>query len=140
MGADRYYGYGNITVTVIVAPLFIASDGVRPVSPGVNPEGHDPLTPAVLHTLLALADGPLHGYAIMRAVEATSGIRMGPGTVYGTLQRLQDGGWVEDVRDQEDTRRRRYAMTRAGREALAREALRVDRLAALLRDRDLAPE
>ena len=49
-----------------------------------------PLTPAVFHILLALADGPLHGYAIMQAVEMSAGEEMGPGTIYGSL-----GGWLD---------------------------------------------
>ena len=49
-----------------------------------------PLTPAVFHILLALADGPLHGYAIMQAVGRSAGASMpaGPGTIYGALQRM----------------------------------------------------
>ena len=56
-----------------------------------------PLTPVVLHVLLALADGPLHGYAVMKRVEEDSGIAMGPGTVYGALQRLEEAGWIEEA-------------------------------------------
>ena len=57
---------------------------------------YQPLTPAVFHVLLALADGEKHGYAIMRSVEDhTAGtVKMGAGTLYGTLQRLSDAGWV----------------------------------------------
>ena len=58
-----------------------------------------PLTPAVLHVLLALAEGQRHGYAILKDVERqTDGaVRMGPGTLYGTLQRLMDQGMVEEA-------------------------------------------
>ena len=54
--------------------------------------GRPPLTSAVFHILLALADGPLHGYAIMQAVEKAAGaeMRMGPGTIYGSLQRMEE--------------------------------------------------
>ena len=56
----------------------------------------DRLTPAVFHILLALAGGKLHGYAISKEIlRQTDGqVRMGPGTLYGTLQRLLDLSWV----------------------------------------------
>lgn len=97
---------------------------------------HDPLTPAVLHILLALSDGPLHGYAIMQRVERDSGIEMGPGTIYGTLQRLEDAGRVEeDATASEGERRRVFRITTEGRRALALEVERMERLAALARTR-----
>ncbi len=95
---------------------------------------HDPLTPAVLHILLALSDGPLHGYAIMQRVERDSGIEMGPGTIYGTIQRLEDAGRVEEAESEGD-RRRVFRITEQGRHALALEVERMERLAALARDR-----
>jgi DNA-binding PadR family transcriptional regulator len=94
-----------------------------------------PLTPAVLHVLLALAGGPLHGYAILKdVVRQTDGrLTLGPGTIYGTLQRLMEAGWVEEsprpARDV-DERRRYYRLTGDGRDALAAE---VDRLSAIVR-------
>ncbi|HSR43157.1 MAG TPA: PadR family transcriptional regulator [Longimicrobiales bacterium] len=108
---------------------------------GATPEGHTPLTPAVFHVLLALSDGPLHGYAIMRRVEEESGIEMGPGTVYGSLQRMEDAGLVREADlDDEDARRRSYRLTDDGRSALRAEAVRLNRLAALTRERRLVPE
>src|ERR671913_433157 len=56
-----------------------------------------PLTPAVFHILLALTEGPLHGYAIMQSVDASSGAAMGPGTIYGTLERLETCGYVKEL-------------------------------------------
>ena len=55
-----------------------------------------PLTAAVMHVLLALAGGDKHGYAILKDVQQHSGsrLRFGPGTIYGTLQRLMEAGWV----------------------------------------------
>jgi DNA-binding PadR family transcriptional regulator len=93
-----------------------------------------PLTPAVVHVLLALAGGTRHGYAILKDVQQQSGnrLRFGPGTIYSTLQRLMETGWVEEAAPPQaelDERRRYYQLTRSGREALASE---VDRLAALL--------
>ena len=92
------------------------------------------MTPAVVHVLLALAGGERHGYAILKDVQLHVGsrLRFGPGTIYGTLERLMQAGWVEEVAPpgaDVDHRRRYYRMTRDGREALKTE---VDRLGALL--------
>lgn len=92
------------------------------------------MTPAVIHVLLALAGGERHGYAILKEVQRETGsqFRFGPGTIYGTLQRLMEAGWVEEVSapaSEVDVRRRYYRMTRHGREALREE---IDRLGALL--------
>jgi DNA-binding PadR family transcriptional regulator len=104
-----------------------------------------PLTPVVFHVLLSLADGALHGYGIMKRVEADSGIRMGPGTVYGSLNRLIETGWVAEVdaaeAPGEDPRRgRAFVLTEAGRAALRLEAGRITRLSRLRAVRKLAPE
>jgi DNA-binding PadR family transcriptional regulator len=93
-----------------------------------------PLTPAVVHVLLSLAGGERHGYAILKDVQhqAASQLRFGPGTIYGTLQRLMEAGWVEEAEapaEGTDPRRRYYRLTRGGREALRAE---VDRLGAVL--------
>jgi DNA-binding PadR family transcriptional regulator len=98
-----------------------------------------PLTPAVFHILLALADGPLHGYAIMKAVaeSAGPGLAMGPGTIYGSLQRMEEAGLVEEVARREEDRRRRFGMLPAGRRALGAEVARLTRLANLVRARNL---
>ena len=91
-----------------------------------------PLTPAVFHILLALAGGKRHGYAISKEVQRhTDGqVRMGPGTLYGTLQRLLDQGWVEAVEGPEkaDERRRYYRLKGLGRRALEAEVERMDLL------------
>jgi DNA-binding PadR family transcriptional regulator len=97
------------------------------------------LTPAVFHILLALADGPLHGYAIMQAVEESSGVAMGPGTVYGTLERLEASGFVKELPAARSDRRRVFAIQPAGREALKDEARRLSRLASLVRAKRLLP-
>src|SRR5918992_506220 len=81
-----------------------------------------PLTPAVFHILLALADGPLHGYAIMQSVEASSGMAMGPGTIYGTLERLEGSGFVKELPAARRDRRRTFTLQPAGRAALQDEA------------------
>ena len=94
-----------------------------------------PLTPAVFHILLALAEGQRHGYAILKYVERqTDGaMRMGPGTLYGTLQRMMEHGLVEAAAGPArpvDERRRYYQLTKAGRAALKVE---VDRMEVLVR-------
>ena len=103
----------------------------------VPPLGQVPLTPAVFHILLALADGPLHGYAIMQAVEASAGeeLKMGPGTIYGSIQRMEEAGLVRELASKSDDRRRVFGLLPAGRRALEAEARRLTRLAALVRTR-----
>jgi DNA-binding PadR family transcriptional regulator len=96
-----------------------------------------PLTPAVFHILITLADGETHGYAIMQEVARRSGgaVRLGPGTLYGAISRLLDDGIIEesDERpdpDRDDTRRRYYRLTKFGGRVLAGET---DRLAGLIK-------
>ena len=98
-----------------------------------------PLTPVVFHALLALAAGPAHGYAIAREVEeVTRGrVRMGPGTLYGSLQRMRDDGLVEEAENPGDEgahadRRRYYALTPLGRAVLEAEGARLARAARLV--------
>jgi DNA-binding PadR family transcriptional regulator len=80
-----------------------------------------PLPAASLHVVLALLDGELHGYALMRRVEELSdgAVRMGPGTLYGTLNRLVDTGLIEETTDRsprgDNERRRYYELTPNGR-------------------------
>lgn len=90
-----------------------------------------PLTPVVLHVLMALAEGPIHGYAVMKRVEVDSGMSMGPGTVYGSLQRLEEVGWIEEAGAAPGDARRGQAfrLTREGRVALRAEGERLARLA-----------
>ena len=103
-----------------------------------------PLTPVVYHTLIALASGPRHGYAISQDVEdATEGqIRMGPGTLYGSLQRMEKSGLLR-VADPvgsgsaHEDRRRYYELTPRGRGALEAEARRLERAVALARSRSV---
>ncbi len=61
---------------------------------------------------MSLADGPKHGYAIMADVEAVGGAKMGPGTLYGALARLEQRGLIEALEPEE--RRRPYRLTSAG--------------------------
>jgi DNA-binding PadR family transcriptional regulator len=101
-----------------------------------------PLSPAVLHMLLALADGARHGYAIKQEVERRSDgvVRLGPGTLYEAIQRLQDAGWIREVASAEavngqEAQRRYYALTARGRRALQDEVDRLGRLVDYARGR-----
>lgn len=105
-----------------------------------SPESFLPLTPAVFHILLALADGEKHGYAIMQEVEAmTEGkVQMGPGTLYGSIKRMLAAGLIEESDDRpdptlHDERRRYYRQTGLGRRVLREEAERMAELMALAR-------
>jgi DNA-binding PadR family transcriptional regulator len=103
----------------------------------VPPLGQPPLTAAVFHILLALADGPLHGYAIMQAVEVSADVGMGPGTIYGSLQRMEDAGLVRELTRAGEDRRRIFGLQPAGRRALEAEAHRLTKLAALVQAKRL---
>lgn len=94
-----------------------------------------PLTPAVFHILLALADGERHGYAIMQEVKRdTQGrVRMGPGTLYGTIKRMIALGFIEETEERPDPeicdeRRRYYRLTDLGRQTAIAEAHRLSSL------------
>lgn len=109
------------------------------MTPGRSTE-QAPLTPVVFHILLAMVDGAKHGYAIMQHVENASGLAMGPGTIYGSIQRMEEGGLVRESAEPREGRRRLYEMTPEGREALRVEAVRISRLTDLARARHLVPE
>ena len=109
-----------------------------------EPAEMPPLTPAVFHVLLVLADGERHGYAIMQEVaESTGGgIKMGPGTLYGTIKRLLEARMIEesDQRpdpDLDDERRRYYRLTALGQRAVRAEALRYADVVAVARRKRL---
>ena len=90
-----------------------------------------PLKPRVLHILLALADGPRHGYSIMQEVEArTDGqVRVWPAAMYGTLRELEALGLIAESakRPSDDDERRRYvALTPLGTRVLKGEVRRLE--------------
>ncbi|HYR90661.1 MAG TPA: PadR family transcriptional regulator [Terriglobia bacterium] len=96
------------------------------------PESFLPLTPAVFHILIALGDGEAHGYAIMQEVAEKSGgaVRLGPGTLYGAVNRLLKDGLIEESEERpdpqmDDTRRRYYRLTDFGERVLAAETKRM---------------
>lgn len=97
-----------------------------------SPESFLPLTPAVFAILLALSEGEKHGYGIMKqaALPAGGAIKLGPGTLYGTLDRLMRDDLVEETGFTDDDRRRYYRLTDLGTAVLAAES---SRLAAALK-------
>jgi DNA-binding PadR family transcriptional regulator len=110
----------------------------------VNPEELLPLTPAVFHVLLALAEGERHGYAIMQEVTAaTNGrIKIGPGTLYGTIKRLLKVKLVEESEERpdptlDDERRRYYRLTALGQLVLKAEVRRYAELVEMARGKQL---
>jgi DNA-binding PadR family transcriptional regulator len=103
-----------------------------------------PLTPATFQILLALAEGERHGYAIMREVTARGdgAVRLGPGTLYGSLKRLLDAGLVEEGAERSDPelgdeRRRYYRLTEFGLAVVTAEARRLQALVRVAHDRRL---
>ena len=109
--------------------------------PPRDPEQHLPLTPALFHVLVALADGDKHGYAILKDVtQRTSGkVVLGTGTLYGIIKRLLDEGWIEEVRRrppaaEDDARRRYYRLTSFGHQVALAEARRLEAVVAAARD------
>lgn len=98
------------------------------------------LSRSAFHVLLALQRQPLHGYAIMKEIEATTGTAARPGAIYGAIQRLEAAGLVREGELVEPQRgshqRQEYQITSAGREALRAEAERFVALARLVLQRD----
>ena len=93
------------------------------------------MTPAAFQILLALADSERHGYAIMREVadRSAGAVKLGPGTLYGTLKRLLDEGLVAESDERadpalDDERRRYYRITDLGLTQLTAEARRLQAL------------
>ena len=100
-----------------------------------EPETFLPLPASAMHIVVALADGEKHGYAIARDVESLSDgvVRMGSGTLYGSIKRMLDQGLIEEADERpdpalDDQRRRYYRLTALGRRVGAAEQQRLDRL------------
>jgi len=111
-----------------------------------KPEAWLPLTPAMFHILLALADKERHGYEIMREVDERSEgkVRLGPGTLYGSIKRMLSDGLIEEMDERpdpelDDERRRYYRITPFGVEVARAEARRLAALVRLARGSGFAP-
>jgi len=79
-----------------------------------------------LLVLASLADGEKHGYAMMEDIQKFAGTRLGPGTLYGAITRLEERGWIRAVGS--DERRRPYAITAAGKRHLEDEVARLEQI------------
>ena len=104
-----------------------------------------PLTPAVLHILLALSTTDRHGYGIMKQVESDSHgkVKMGPSTLYGSIRRMLDAGLIRESDKEvdpqlDDQRRIYYGITDLGRKALNDELQRYREVVAAARRKKLA--
>ncbi len=100
-----------------------------------EPDSFLPLPSATLHILVALGPGEKHGYAVMRDVaELSEGrVRMGPGTLYGSVKRMLADGLIEETQSRvdpglDDQRRRYYRLTGRGERVCAAELQRLDAL------------
>lgn len=109
-----------------------------------TPESFLPLTPAVFNIMLALADSEKHGYGIMLEVETnTQGqVKMGPGTLYGSIKRLLKAGLIEESDERpdpelDDQRRRYYRLTGLGERVLQLEVGRLASQVEMARAKDL---
>jgi DNA-binding PadR family transcriptional regulator len=111
-----------------------------------NRKANPPLTPAVLHILLALSTQKRHGYGIMKQVQADSQgkVNMGPGTLYGSLGRMIEAGLIRQSDkkvdpEMDDERRVYYQITGFGQKALAAELQRYREVVAVARRKTLSP-
>ena len=103
---------------------------------GTKPE---PLPPAVFYILLALSVKERHGYDIMKQVEADShgNVKMGPGTLYGSIKRMLDAGLIVEVNNSIDVRRKFYRLTKKGQKHLSSEVQRYSEVVNLAKNRKL---
>jgi DNA-binding PadR family transcriptional regulator len=106
-----------------------------------RPQDALPLTPAVFHVLLALADGEKHGYAIMKEIEHRTGgdVVLSTGTLYGIVKRLLADGWIRESALGSTDRRRAYRLTPFGRSVALAEAERLRELVGVARMKKIIP-
>ena len=109
-------------------------------------KANSPLTPAVLHILLALSTNERHGYGIMKQVKADSQgkVNMGPGTLYGSLGRMLEAGLLRESNkkvdpEMDDERRVYYKISGLGTKALAAELERYRELVTVAKQKRLLP-
>jgi DNA-binding PadR family transcriptional regulator len=111
---------------------------------GPAPESQLPLTAATFQILMTLVTGEHHGYAIMKEIEKSTGgqVRLGPGTLYGSLKRLLEDGLVDECGERadpamDDERRRYYRITKFGLSVARAEAQRMDAVVRTARQKKL---
>jgi DNA-binding PadR family transcriptional regulator len=122
----------------------MGAGGTKTAGEARGPRDLLPLTPAVLNILLALADRERHGYGLMREVEGRSGgeVRLGPGTLHGSIKRMLADGLNEESDERpdpemNDQRRRYYRITDFGRRVAGAEAERLASLVDMAREKKL---
>jgi DNA-binding PadR family transcriptional regulator len=105
-----------------------------------DPEALLPLTPAVFHIMLSLADGERHGYSILREIERrTAGaLKLGPTTLYRSIRQMLAAGLIQEIEERpdpalDDERRRYYRLTDFGRRVALAETQRLERLVTMAR-------
>lgn len=105
-----------------------------------------PLTPPMLHTLVALADGDKHGYAILKEISRrTDGaVRLSAGTLYALVRRATADGLIVESDERpdpalDDERRRYYRLTSLGRRVAAAELARLESIVDMARAKKLIP-
>lgn len=96
----------------------------------MDPLDHLPLAPRDLLILAVLAEGPLHGYGLIKAVEtrSQSGVLLDPANLYRVLRRMVGLGWIRPLEPGDGGRRRTYEIASSGREILSAEVARLERL------------
>jgi DNA-binding PadR family transcriptional regulator len=106
-----------------------------------SPDRHLPLSPAVFHLLLALAEEDSHGYAIMQDIEERTGglVKVGPGMLYGSIKWLLEEGLIKEAPRRSPTkegeRRKYYRLTPDGLAVVKAEAARLEAAVSLARSR-----
>jgi PadR family transcriptional regulator PadR len=102
-------------------------------------DNRQPLTESTFFILLALAEGPRHGYAILRDVDELSDgrVKLSTGTLYGAIKRLLEANWIRKVEERVEAARDRqaYNLTTQGRDMLGSEVKRLESLVRLSRTR-----
>ena len=141
-GSVRFWKAWNLRPVYIVLRYSLATMPSRDRS--VEP--FLPLTPPMLHALLALADGEKHGYAMIKEVaRRTDGtVRLGAGTLYALIKRALAGGLIRESEERpdpalDDERRRYYRLTPLGRRVAAAEIERLESIVAMARAKKLIP-
>ena len=110
-----------------------------------DPRAVLPLSASAFYILLALAEGERHGYSISKEVEAaTDGtVKLPPGTLYRIIKQMSTDGWIaereREANSADDERRRYYRLTTRGRKIAQAEAVRLDELVRIARERRLLP-
>jgi len=114
------------------------------MKPKDKPEGMLPLSPAVFHILLTLADGERHGYSIMQEIAKQTGgtLRIGPTTLYRSIKHMLEGGLIVEIDERpdpalDDERRRYYRITPFGKLVASAEAHRLEQALSVARNKAL---